>query len=300
LHISYRVYIKNTLENSGGCGNFIQERFTRSHHVKHVHGQSKNKNNELQGFHKIEDHCKQLPRLVTPFIELLPLSSTLTSLIMVHRQYSDHRRYSDQDEIRPLAEVESSIGMLRSKRPSSTGNIQNTTMGKLERVSGTRKVLFGEVRVMEFPMEIGDNPSVRGGCPLTIGWHMQSMSNFDLDSYEEMRPPNERRQRRSLRLTSERRTQILLNHGHTPTEIASKTLEALKVKDSREIRKKNQKYDRLYEALVMTGHKVKKVASKTLLSPGLLSPSGRAQRRFSTSRHGSGPIPMLEIEALAA
>ena len=150
---------------------------------------------------------------------------------------------------------------------------------------------------MEFPMEIGDNPSVTRGCPLTIGWHMQRMSNFvDLDSYEEMRPPSERRQRNSLRLTSEKRTQILLNNGHTLIEIASKTLEALKVKDSRELRKKNQKYDRYYEALVMTGHKVKKV-----LSPGLLSPrrllrltSGRAPRRFSTlKRHGSLPIRML-------
>lgn len=178
---------------------------------------------------------------------------------------------------------------------------------------------------MEFHMEIGDNPSVTGGCPLTIGWHMQRMSNFDLDSYEEMRPPSERRQRKSLRLTSEKRTQILLNNGHTPIEIATKTLEVLKVKDSRELRKKNQKYDRLYEALVMTGHKVKKVLSPVLLSPsnraeqrrfstsshgsgpipmlspGLLSPIDRAQRRFSTSRHGSGPVlPMLEMQAPAA
>ena len=112
---------------------------------------------------------------------------------------------------------------------------------------------------MEFPMEIGDNPSVTRGCPLTMGWHMQRMSKFvDLDSYEEMRPPSERRQRNSLRLTSEKRTQILLNNGHTLIEIASMTLEVLKVKDSRELRKKNQKYDRFYEALVMTGHKVKR------------------------------------------
>ena len=155
---------------------------------------------------------------------------------------------------------------------------------------------------MEFPMEIGDNPSVTRGCPLTMGWHMQRMSKFvDLDSYEEMRPPSERRQRNSLRLTSEKRTQILLNNGHTLIEIASMTLEVLKVKDSRELRKKNQKYDRFYEALVMTGHKVKKVLSPGSLSSGsLLSPSGRAPRTFSSSRHGSGPIPMLSPGLLSS
>jgi hypothetical protein len=193
-----------------------------------------------------------------------------------------HRRYSSAQDERRSALAAQKMG---SKR-HSTGNMIQTD--KNIQNLGTRTVLFGEVRVMEFHMEIGDNPSVTGGCPLTIGWHMQSMSNFEtLDRYEELRgPPSERRPRNSLRLTSEKRTQILLNHGHTPMEIASKTLEALKVKDSRELRKKNQKYDRLYEALVMTGHKVKKAASKTLLSSsspaGLLSPtcsSGRAQRK---------------------
>jgi hypothetical protein len=213
---------------------------------------------------------------------------------MVHQ-----RDNAQESERRSTAEIESSIAVLRRKRQSKDKIEQN--LEKVERLSGTRTVLFGEVRVVEFSMEIGDNPSVTGGCPLTIGWHMQRVSNFDLDSYEEMRPPSERRQRKNLRLTSGRRTQILLNNGHTLIEIASKTLEVLKVKDSRELRKKNQKYDRVYEALVMTGRKVKKVLSPTSLlrSPNrLLIPttSGRAPqcRRFSASRnHGSGPIPML-------
>jgi hypothetical protein len=125
----------------------------------------------------------------------------------------------------------------------------------------SRSVLFGEVQVMEFAMELGDNPAVSSGCPLQISWDLQSSTAYDLESYEQLRPPSERRSKGKLRISSQKRAQILLEQGHTMEEICDMTLQAIMIKESREQRIQNQNMDKFYEAIVMTGHRMKKVAS---------------------------------------
>jgi hypothetical protein len=126
----------------------------------------------------------------------------------------------------------------------------------------SRTVSFGDIQVMEFPMELGDNPSVTRGCPLTIGWEMLRRTVYDVESYERLRPPERRRSSKQLRIPTEKRTQILLNQGHSLQEIASTAKTALKIKDSRLLtsQNRNQNFDRLYGALVMAG---RRVAAKT-------------------------------------
>ena len=128
--------------------------------------------------------------------------------------------------------------------------------------SKQRSVSFGNIQVLEFPMELGDNPAVTRGCPLTIGWEMLQRTSYDVESYEQLRSTHRRRSSNELRIPTEKRTQILLDQGHTLQEIASTAMAALKIKDLRllSIQNRNRNFDLLYGALVMAG---RRVAAKT-------------------------------------
>jgi hypothetical protein len=145
----------------------------------------------------------------------------------------------------------------------------------------SRSVLFGDVQVMEFAMELGDNPAVSSGCPLQISWDLQSSTAYDLEMYEHLRPPSERRSKGKLRISSQKRAQILLEQGHTMEEICTMTLQALMIKESREQRIQNQNIDKFYEAIVMTGHRMKKAASLPQFSS--LVASGNMKRLGSSN-----------------
>ena len=124
----------------------------------------------------------------------------------------------------------------------------------------TRSVLFGDVRVLEFTFEVGDNPAVTDGCPMALGWDLQKSTEYDVDCYEHLRPSGSRRTGKTLRIPANERTKILLEQGHSLQEIAATTLAALEIKDSREMRIQNQKMDKFYDALIMTGHRIRKAA----------------------------------------
>jgi hypothetical protein len=119
-----------------------------------------------------------------------------------------------------------------------------------------RTVSFGDVHIMEFPLELGDNPSVTRGCPLRLGWELLKRTDYDVESYERLRPS--RRSTKQLRIPMEKRTEILLNQGHSLQEIASTALAALKIKDSRilNIQNRRRNFDLLYRGLVNAGHRM--------------------------------------------
>jgi hypothetical protein len=125
-----------------------------------------------------------------------------------------------------------------------------------------KRVSFSDVHVIEFPIELGDNPSARG-CLLTLGWDVLSRTSYDVDTYESIRPTDQRRSVKNLRISPSRRTQILLDQGHSLQEIASTAIDVLKIKGSRSQSVQNRKYDRLYGALVKNG---RRVASKANLA----------------------------------
>ena len=166
-----------------------------------------------------------------------------------------------------------------------------------------KQVLFGCVSVMEFPREVGDNPSVTEGCPLTIGWHVVKQTEYDVDVYELMRPQSLRRRRDELRIPADQRAQILLSHGHSLQEIATSTLEALKIKDSRETRIQNTKMETFCDNIVMTGHKwKKKVVSNSQIRPQRRSfsmaspiPKQKPALSLASPEQAKSPRPSLSI-----
>ncbi len=49
-------------------------------------------------------------------------------------------------------------------------------------------VTFDSITIRDYPMTVGDNPSVSSGPPLTIEWDHMSEITLSLDSYEESKP----------------------------------------------------------------------------------------------------------------
>ena len=45
-------------------------------------------------------------------------------------------------------------------------------------------VTFGLVEFREYPYELGDNPSVSSGVPVSISWEFQIEYGFEIDTYE--------------------------------------------------------------------------------------------------------------------
>ena len=157
------------------------------------------------------------------------------------------------------------MNALADLAPTTTTMAKGEEAGHKEllssRLEKRRSVLFGDVQVLEFTLEVGDNPAVSDGCPMALGWDLQKSTEYDLDCYEQYRPPSSRRSGKKLRIPADERTQILLAQGHSLEKIAEMTLATLEIKDSREMRIQNRKMDKLYDALVLTGHKIRKVAS---------------------------------------
>ena len=56
-----------------------------------------------------------------------------------------------------------------------------------------RRVAFGRIEIKEYPYQLGDNPSVSDGAPLTIAWEPQSTTVFEVESYEAYHPSSARR-----------------------------------------------------------------------------------------------------------
>ena len=65
---------------------------------------------------------------------------------------------------------------------------------------------FENVEIIEFPFALGDNPSVKDGAPLTIGWIPFSRTTYDIDYYEVFR--DDRRGRKDLCLSMNQRTNM--------------------------------------------------------------------------------------------
>ena len=50
-----------------------------------------------------------------------------------------------------------------------------------------RTVRFGTVKIREYESTLGDNPSVRNGPPIGLGWKSKDLKDFTVDEFEEGR-----------------------------------------------------------------------------------------------------------------
>jgi len=78
-------------------------------------------------------------------------------------------------------------------------------------------VSFSQIQIREYPMIVGDNPSILTGVPVTIDWEHVEEMEFQLEDYEAARvqPP---RSMVELRMPASHRDAILKNQGFSLAE----------------------------------------------------------------------------------
>ena len=60
-------------------------------------------------------------------------------------------------------------------------NVPNDTSS---RPKTEKRLSFGDVEVLEFPIALGDNPQVSEGCPISMDWQSEKRSVVKLNFYE--------------------------------------------------------------------------------------------------------------------
>lgn len=97
---------------------------------------------------------------------------------------------------------------MRSEAYESTQQRSNSSVGKGRR----KKVTFGHIDIFEHAVEMGDNPSVSDGAPITIGWTLQRKSAFGIAYFETYFPSEDRRRKQSLKLTAAHRAKMYVRN----------------------------------------------------------------------------------------
>ena len=88
-------------------------------------------------------------------------------------------------------------------------NSSNSLPTKISR----RKVGFGRISIREYPMIVGDNPSVSKGVPISIDWEHLSEDFLDVSHYEELRKDSRRTGMDELRMRPFYRDDMLRKLG---------------------------------------------------------------------------------------
>jgi hypothetical protein len=79
------------------------------------------------------------------------------------------------------------------------------------KMTRAKTVKFGNLRIREHTVVLGDHPCCSAGCPLELGWEHESETELALDDYETNRP--ERRSRKELRKTWLERREMLSEYS---------------------------------------------------------------------------------------
>ena len=150
--------------------------------------------------------------------------------------------------------------------------------------SQTRVLFADNITIIEFPMVIGDNPSVKSGAPVQIGWVPQSTITRNLDMYEHFREESRRCNRIDLKMESQQRLDILLRAGYPLEEIVAAAMAAdLIQKDNSRVENvkkqndsrvenvvKKQRWQRLNGVIMKTGDillSTSKTVKKIVVAP---------------------------------
>lgn len=108
-------------------------------------------------------------------------------------------------------------------------------------------VMFKRIEIREYPICLGDNPSVSSGPPVTIDWEHMETRSFDFEDYESSKL--ERRQLHEMVLPRKVREQMLKNSGHSKRELANAVRANLRAKQRRIATVRNLQFFKTQETL---------------------------------------------------
>ena len=98
-------------------------------------------------------------------------------------------------------------------------------------MNSKKRIRFDQIEIIELPVTLGDNPSVKDGPPVSCSWDAQLRATVNLDLFEQCRP--KRRGRRNLVLGRRAREDLLSKHGVSEGAMYEASLEANRVKTDR-------------------------------------------------------------------
>jgi hypothetical protein len=96
-------------------------------------------------------------------------------------------------------------------------------------MSGKKAVSFGLIHVREYDRVVGDNPSVKFGPPISIGWDFVQKQALPVDVYESTKLPREE----DLHMSSIDRRLILRGFDVSWAEIRAAEEEVQKIRKER-------------------------------------------------------------------
>ena len=117
--------------------------------------------------------------------------------------------------------------------------------------SQSRVAFAKNITIIEFPMVMGDNPSVKSGAPVQLGWVPQATTTRNLDMYEHFREES-RRCKRDLKLEGQQRLDILLRAGYPLEDVVAATMAADWIQNSRVKNVKKQRWGRFNGVITKT------------------------------------------------
>jgi hypothetical protein len=133
-----------------------------------------------------------------------------------------------------------------------------------------KSVTFGKITVLEFPMELGDNPGCSIGVPVQLGWTPLTSTTCSLELFDILRDERGRRRRKKLVLTNLQRAKIVLNAGYSLEQLAEAALQVNHIRESRRECLKLQGWDRFAAMLQTTGRLPVGVVKGVLGTGGML------------------------------
>eukprot|EP00538_Stauroneis_constricta_P011568 CAMPEP_0119547946 /NCGR_PEP_ID=MMETSP1352-20130426/1964_1 /TAXON_ID=265584 /ORGANISM="Stauroneis constricta, Strain CCMP1120" /LENGTH=373 /DNA_ID=CAMNT_0007593055 /DNA_START=531 /DNA_END=1652 /DNA_ORIENTATION=+ len=209
---------------------------------------------------------------------------------------SKSKRKNDSQKIRQTSMLSSrtasTVSTVSNTSSNSSASARSITVSSLfvPTAGWTKKskVWFGNVHVNEHPYELGDNPSVSDGAPLTISWKSQQRTTYEVEYYETYNPSEKRRTAKTgLKLSAGDRHRLLLSAGYTMAEVVACGFDIQRQRKKREESVRNKKWDNIHETIESTKRKLRGVTRRRgsfrSSSPAPFSRSGGTTRSASPS-----------------
>jgi hypothetical protein len=117
-----------------------------------------------------------------------------------------------------------------TSKPKSTGRSPEGSRTTSQDDEG-RRVCFGPLEILEFPIILGDNPAISSGAPLSMDWKPQWTRTINIDLYEE--ECADKPARNTLQLSERARKRRLKKAGYTVNEIEQAAVDAKVIRDAR-------------------------------------------------------------------
>jgi hypothetical protein len=113
------------------------------------------------------------------------------------------------------------------KHTSHYGHKKKKETDNKKKKKREKKIRFSTIEMHCHPIELGDNPSVTDGAPLTIGWQAFETITIPVDEYEKSNPSRNRRPEHELVLSSKVRSNRLKKEGYSRHDL-NKSISNLK------------------------------------------------------------------------